>query len=166
MIKQQFVIQVENGYPINYPVSYENFLLLFPECPVEEVPSNDVIGAYGYAVFEVSRPPIPTDFQHQPELSNEYFQENGVWKRKWILRSLSEQEILDKKWERIRFNRNRMLRDTDWTQLSNINILEDEKTAWNQYRQSLRDIPQTFTSPDDVTFPAMPADNFIFREIF
>jgi hypothetical protein len=32
----------------------------------------------------------------------------------------------------------------------------DERVAWQEYRQALRDIPQTFESADDVIFPEVP----------
>jgi len=33
-----------------------------------------------------------------------------------------------------------------------------DKEAWATYRQTLRDIPQTFASPADVIWPTAPGD--------
>jgi hypothetical protein len=32
----------------------------------------------------------------------------------------------------------------------------EEKQAWADYRQALRNIPQDFATPDEVVFPEMP----------
>lgn len=43
----------------------------------------------------------------------------------------------------IRQRRNSLLKDSDWTQLADVALTADQKTAWAQYRQQLRDLPQT-----------------------
>jgi hypothetical protein len=43
----------------------------------------------------------------------------------------------------IRQRRNSLLKDSDWTQLADVALTTDQKTAWAQYRQQLRDLPQT-----------------------
>jgi len=73
----KLVIKVENGNTINHPVTYSNFLLLFPECPVEEIPTNEVVEQYGYNVFIPSPPPLFT--------SGQYVQtEDGTWTNTWV----------------------------------------------------------------------------------
>jgi hypothetical protein len=57
------------------------------------------------------------------------------------------------KWESVRFYRNNYLSQSDWTQLSDSSA---NKSAWASYRQALRDIPQNFSKPEDVTWPAQP----------
>jgi hypothetical protein len=74
----KLVIQVENGNTINYPLTYSNFLLLFPDCPVEEIPTNEVVGQYGYNVF--MRTPQPT-FRS----GNYIQQEDGTWTNTWTV---------------------------------------------------------------------------------
>lgn len=60
------------------------------------------------------------------------------------------------KWEEIVAARNLLLANCDWTQLPDAALTLAEKTAWQDYRQALRDIPQTFANPDDVVFPEAP----------
>ena len=57
------------------------------------------------------------------------------------------------KWNLIRIYRYDLLKKSDWTQLPDSQLTEAQKTAWTAYRQALRDIPQTYQSPDDVIFP-------------
>jgi hypothetical protein len=56
-------------------------------------------------------------------------------------------------WEPVRKERNNLLTQSDWTQLSDSSA---DKVAWASYRQALRDIPQNFSNPEDVTWPAKP----------
>jgi len=51
----------------------------------------------------------------------------------------------------IRSQRNQLLKDCDWTQITDCTA---DKTAWATYRQALRDLPSTVTEPR--TFSAWP----------
>jgi len=60
----------------------------------------------------------------------------------------------EQKWEQIRLWRNIQLVSSDWTQLEDAAA---DKQAWAVYRQMLRDLPNLFSSPNDVTIPSRPA---------
>jgi len=62
----------------------------------------------------------------------------------------------DAVWDEVRGDRNALLAASDWTQVSDAPLTASEKQAWAAYRQTLRDIPQDFASPDDVTWPVAP----------
>jgi hypothetical protein len=87
-----------------------------------------------------------------------------------IEKSLAEAEIYEKqqavirergspayiarqKWNEIRSKRNSFLSQSDWTQLEDS---KENKEAWAGYRQELRDIPQTFPTPESVIWPSKP----------
>ena len=87
-----------------------------------------------------------------------------------IEKSLAESEIYEKqqavirdqesptyiarqKWNEIRSKRNGFLSQSDWTQLDDS---RENKEAWATYRQELRDIPQTFSTPESVIWPSKP----------
>lgn len=53
----------------------------------------------------------------------------------------------------IRFQRNRLLAESDWTQVTDAPV---DKPAWAAYRQALRDITGQAGFPNDVTFPNPP----------
>ena len=44
-------------------------------------------------------------------------------------------------WTAIRTQRNQLLKDSDWTALSDAHLSQDKKDAWFTYRQALRDLP-------------------------
>jgi len=94
---------------------------------------------------------------------------NGVFISDWNISKLDTQptlasidaQISDAKieakmmWEKIRKERNQLLKDSDYTMLKDYPTTVSEQ-EWTTYRQSLRDIPQTFSNPDDVTYPDKP----------
>ena len=59
--------------------------------------------------------------------------------------------------DEVRARRNHLLSETDWTQLQDAPFNVEEKEAISKYRQSLRDIPQQLTFPDNVMWPEIPA---------
>ena len=56
-------------------------------------------------------------------------------------------------WAAVRVQRDRLLSESDWTQVADAPV---DRQAWASYRQTLRDIPQDFASPDDVVWPEVP----------
>lgn len=56
----------------------------------------------------------------------------------------------------LRKTRDRLLAASDWTQGADSPLSDSDKTAWATYRQSLRDITNTYTSLDDVVWPSKP----------
>jgi hypothetical protein len=59
--------------------------------------------------------------------------------------------------KKVRHQRNDLLKDTDMTQLTDAPFSNEEKTAYRNYRQALRDVPQQPGFPYDVVFPALPS---------
>jgi hypothetical protein len=56
-------------------------------------------------------------------------------------------------WDEVRANRNALLLECDWTQLSDSPA---DKASWATYRQSLRDVTSSFETPDEVVWPTPP----------
>lgn len=57
----------------------------------------------------------------------------------------------------VREQRDRLLKDSDWTQMPDSPLAEEKKNAWQTYRQALRDVPQQEGFPENVTWPDAPA---------
>ena len=70
-----------------------------------------------------------------------------------IIERASPAYIAQEKWNEIRSKRNGFLLSSDWTQLSDSPV---DLSAWATYRQELRDIPQTFSTPESVIWPSKP----------
>lgn len=70
-----------------------------------------------------------------------------------------ETEIVFDKIREIRLDRNALLSKSDWTQLPDSPLNEEQKAAWAEYRQALRDIPNTgVLSTDLIQWPQPPED--------
>ncbi len=55
--------------------------------------------------------------------------------------------------ERMRIHRDRLLKESDWTQLPDAPC---DTQAWATYRQALRDFPATWTPSPEADFPDTP----------
>jgi len=56
----------------------------------------------------------------------------------------------------VRAERNRRLRETDWTQLADSVLGAGAMVLWQSYRQALRDVPQQAGFPEGVEWPEAP----------
>lgn len=68
------------------------------------------------------------------------------------IESLSAEEIQaakDSAMAQIRYQRNQLLKECDWTQIADCTI--PKKAEWTTYRQTLRDLPSTITEPRTFT---------------
>lgn len=59
-------------------------------------------------------------------------------------------------WSTIKTSRDFFLKQSDWTQLSDVSLTEEEKKEWASYRQQLRDITKNFRMPYEVRWPESP----------
>jgi hypothetical protein len=63
-------------------------------------------------------------------------------------------------WQLFRFERSYKLTQSDWTQLSDSPLTEEEKQLWGVYRQELRDLPENIEDPKllvlDFNHPSWP----------
>ena len=61
--------------------------------------------------------------------------------------------------EILRANRDSLLTESDWTQMTDSPLSDSKKAEWATYRQALRDLPannESVTTIDDVVFPNKP----------
>jgi hypothetical protein len=80
----------------------------------------------------------------------------------WELKDIPEPEPVKKPekpkltltWEHIRSERDNLLVYTDWIFAPDVTL--KNKEAWLTYRQALRDLPQSFSSPEEVVWPQKP----------
>jgi len=57
----------------------------------------------------------------------------------------------------VRSYRNYLISQCDWTQIPDAPLTVEQKTAWQEYRQALRDIPQNYATAAAVVWPTPPA---------
>ena len=68
--------------------------------------------------------------------------------------NLDPEEVPAEWWaERMRNHRDRLLKESDWTQVNDAPV---DQQAWATYRQALRDFPATWTPSPEADFPDTP----------
>jgi hypothetical protein len=68
----------------------------------------------------------------------------------------------DEKWCMIRECRNRALSYSDWTQLADAPLTDQEQIeAWRIYRQALREMPENYLTADEAIFPTPPEGELV-----
>ena len=68
--------------------------------------------------------------------------------------NLDPEEVPAEWWhERMRNHRDRLLKESDWTQVNDAPV---NREAWATYRQTLRDFPATWTPGPEADFPDTP----------
>lgn len=91
---------------------------------------------------------------------NERISELGDWERLITIFNDEKQRRIDAElaiqvaaeaardyWAEFRGLRDSLLIESDWTQLSDVYLTDEQKTAWTIYRQQLRDLPENITDP-------------------
>ncbi len=82
----------------------------------------------------------------------------------------TKMQVVKKRQQPLHFNkvalrsaRNRLLANSDWTQLPDVPLSRKCKRAFEEYRQDLRDLPQIYgvdADIDEVSFPTPPEFEF------
>lgn len=71
----------------------------------------------------------------------------------YFLRGEVPETSQERKSEKIRAERNRLLAESDWTQANDSPLSETERRKWRAYRQALRDMPSQTDFPRSVVWP-------------
>jgi hypothetical protein len=71
-----------------------------------------------------------------------------------MLIKVNQEKVQELAWYTIRQERDQLLKQTDWALSPDINI--SNKIEWFSYRQQLRDLPETFATPEEVVWPETP----------
>jgi hypothetical protein len=78
--------------------------------------------------------------------------------REQELYEMSESEVTNDEWWIIaRWWRNVLLKESDWSQVSDNSLSEIQREQWRQYRKQLRDITNNVSNPKNIVFPDMPS---------
>lgn len=62
----------------------------------------------------------------------------------------------DQKWATVREKRDALIAATDYTQVADSPFSEEKQLEFQVYREELRNVPQTFDDPYEITWPAQP----------
>lgn len=68
----------------------------------------------------------------------------------------STEEVVKKTLLEIRRGRTRLLFDSDWTQVPDAPLTDEQRAAWREYRQQLRDITDEYPDATDINTVQWP----------
>jgi hypothetical protein len=138
---------------INYPYTIKELREAYPNVSLPAELSEEALSDWG--MYSVTSTQMPNDYtknitEGTPILTD------GVYYQNWIIKNATESEInyrLENQWEEIRLIRNELLKESDWTQLSDVS--HTIKDLWTVYRQELRNITNQ-ENPFNIEWPVKP----------
>ena len=140
-------IKLTNGEPEIYTISQlrrDNPNVSFPK----NIP-DDILQKYD--VFPFTEEPMPDTAPGTRAVKDALPTQDdiGNWVMRWSIVDIP----LEEKAVTIRRKRDKLLAQSDWTQVADAPV---DQTAWATYRQTLRDIPQQVEFPNNVNWPNEP----------
>ena len=109
-------------------------------------------------VFEMeTHPDDETGKVKNYEVTYPYSEENLKIAQRYAYNGEVTVEDIPMSDEEARAQRDKLLADTDWTQVLDAPIDSATREAYRAYRQALRDIPDQDGFPESITWPELPA---------
>ena len=144
------------GNPQGLPNCYEcisNFDCLAENDPeaLKDLTKYGLPGHKWLRVVEINSP-LRSEFyeSHDPNLFSYYIVDDVVY-FKYDVVSLDSKILL----ARIREDRNKILASTDWTQLPDVEISDEEKQKYAIYRKKLRALPNEYLKSGRLEWPVL-----------
>lgn len=154
-------VKIANGSVDTFPYSVEKLRRDNPNVSFpKQIPSN-MLESYGvYSVSYADEPSINDRTQKVAQQTTPSLVD-GTWTIGWTTSDKSSDEVTaydSDVAETNRATRNTLLADSDWTQMNDSPLSNEDKTAWATYRQELRDITDLDAWPnlDDADWPVKP----------
>lgn len=149
------------------------------------VPSDKTICIDGQCILEIQQDLswIPTNIhalqwydtygevEYNDGSPNEKIEELGIYQQAVIDYQNEIQRLEDEKiaqeaaseaakdyWAELRIMRDKLLSNSDWTQIPDAPLTETQKTAWQTYRQQLRDLPENIQDPKPLVLDSSHSD--------
>jgi hypothetical protein len=146
-------IKVLNGIIEKYPYSIGELRKENPQTSFPKRPSDELLAEWN--VFPVLAGPSPFVDYTKNVVEGTPVNNNG-WKQTWQVTEASASEVAERKASvetAAREQRNYLLKESDWTQVSDAPV---DQSAWAEYRQSLRDVTKQEGFPDSISWPRVP----------
>lgn len=146
--------RVSNNQVVSYPLSQLDIQLRHPHISFVR---DHFVPPPGYVVVHEVLPPDVDHTQNVVPGAPELIQD--VWTQTWQIVPASNAEIDDRcaqQMMRVRSQRDQLLRESDYTRMDDVPLTTEQKQAWAEYRQQLRDLSLQPNWPWQVTWPQKP----------
>lgn len=154
-------VKVANGAVEQFPYTLGNLRRDNPNTSFPKNPSDEMLVDWG--VYPVSTTDQPSfDVKTQNVSQDDSPTLNGAaWELGWTVSNKTADEVTsynNQIAERNRITRDKLLADSDWTQMNDSPLSNEDKTAWATYRQELRDLSDLDAWPNlaDEDWPVEP----------
>jgi len=141
---------------VRYPYTLTDLKLDNPGTSFPETITNEVAASLNcFPVTPAPRPAVADDYRF--DFQSNAVKQNNQWVEQWVSTEATPEEIeqrTDNKAREVRIERQRLLEESDWTQLPDAPV---DTAAWATYRQELRDVPQQSGFPWNVNWPIPPS---------
>lgn len=147
-------LRVKPDNTITYPYNPNELRRDYPDTSFPQTIPDTL--AQGYNVFRVEPSECPQVDRTKYVVELDPILIDGVWTQQFEVVDKTQQELdleTDQQAQSVRSQRNQLLSECDWTQLSDSPA---DKELWANYRQSLRDITQQEGFPWSVKWPDTP----------
>jgi hypothetical protein len=143
-------IKIENGVIVEKFYDVNKIRKQYPNTSLPKELPNELLESNGVFKFTETSPPQVDKKVKSLEFTVE--KTSSGWVQVW--RSVDKPR--EQAEEHVRFARDTLLRESDWTQGKD--IPENVSTPWASYREALRNIPQQAGFPYNVEWPTPPAN--------
>jgi hypothetical protein len=143
-------LKLTNGVIEKYPYSIGELRRDNPQTSFPASPSKELLAEWG--MFPVRSTPQPAHNELTTVLVEKQPVDDNGWKQVWEIENLPQ----DQAEANVRSERNRLIAESDWTQLDDTPVTNAKKLEWASYRQALRDIPNQAGFPWYVQWPKKP----------
>lgn len=149
-------VKIEDGEIARYPYTMANFLDDNPNTSFPVNPPNSLLSEWGvYPVRTLDKPNFDNSTQ-KLKLHTDISFVDGEWTLGWDILDKSTEELENEQSKIVKFyrsERDRFLKESDWTQLPDAPV---NAAAWASYRQELRDITDQEGFPENTIWPDPP----------
>jgi hypothetical protein len=136
-----------NGQAAKFPYTMGDLRTDHPQTSFPDQMTNETLASFDvYPVKQTSEPVLDSK-THSHSVTVEAV--DGEWTQVWQVVELPR----DQAESNVRGHRNRLLKESDWTQVADAPV---DQAAWAAYRQALRDVTAQEGFPHNVTWPTQP----------
>lgn len=128
-----------------------------PQVSFPETIFNELLALFNVFPVVSSKPEINQETQLVYQDGYLYNTDSGHWEIVWVVCDKTPEKIqaeIALRCQEIRRERNNLLAQCDWTQLSDCPV---NNALWATYRQELRDITKQVGFPSEVVWPSQPS---------
>jgi hypothetical protein len=146
-----------NGTPVDIPVTEDRLRAVLTNVSLPQTLTANDLAAIGYAELPEDNRVIERQMFHSIGPDIPTLDENGVPQRVYKFTPYKPGE-LQGRWASLRMKRDKLLSDSDITQLADYPISPQLRAQWVTYRQALRDMTSQSEDPQMIVWPTAPID--------